>query len=328
MDAFAQFIRQANEYGKQKLPFFFLVDFECRNPLIVPLGEAAQRGIYFDIRGRTNVERDGKVSMPPFWLRTEPMAAEDYRRGFEIVRRELQKGNSYLLNLTYPTPIYTNYTLKQIFQSAEAAYKLLLEDQFVCFSPESFIKIAQNKIYTYPMKGTIDAATENAQQLLLGSEKERREHYTIVDLMRNDLASVATGIKVERFRYPEEVRTGRGAILQTSSEISGSLAADWRQHIGTILSRLLPAGSVSGAPKERTLSIIRQAEAQARGYYSGVFGIFEGDRLQSAVAIRFIRRHKDRLFFHSGGGITLQSRAEEEYQELLRKVYVPLRGKD
>ena len=122
----------------------------------------------------------------------------------------------------------------------------------------------------------------------------------------------------------EEIRTELGAILQTSSEICGELTENWQAQIGTILAKLLPAGSISGAPKEKTVQIIQQAENQPRGYYTGVFGIFDGESLQSAVAIRFIEQTDNGLVFRSGGGITVQSDVQEEYRELIQKVYVPL----
>ncbi len=322
---FQHFIRQADEYGGKRQPFFFLIDFEQQKPLICPLEQAAEQGIYFAIQGRHNIDWQTDLPVEPFYLHKSPMTLAQYQAGFELVQEELQKGNSYLLNLTYATEIQTNYDLKQLFQHSQAAYKLYVQDQFVCFSPECFVRIEQDKIYTYPMKGTIDAALDNAEALLLGSPKEEREHYTIVDLMRNDLATVAQHIEVSRFRYVEKIQTARGAILQTSSEIYGHLAADWQAQIGSTLAKLLPAGSISGAPKEKTVRIIRQAEGQARGYYSGVFGVFDGDGLQSAVAIRFIERRADKLYFRSGGGITRHSRLQEEYDELLQKVYVPLK---
>ena len=254
----------------------------------------------------------------------KPIALNQYEQGFHLVQHELQKGNSYLLNLTYPTEIKLSGNLTQIFHSVEAPYKLLFKDQFVCFSPESFVQIRQNKIYTYPMKGTIDASQPNAKANLLKDEKEQREHYTIVDLMRNDLAMVAKNIKVSRFRYIDSIYTEQGEILQTSSEIYGELKDNWQNKIGSILATLLPAGSISGAPKEKTVSIIQQAEKQERGYYTGIFGIFNGENLNSDVAIRFIEQRGDKFYFRSGGGITIQSQLEDEYQELIAKVYLPI----
>lgn len=322
---FNRFISQANAFGKQRRPFFFLIDFEQRKPLIFPLSEAASQGIRFDIRERTNTPDEENDRLPELELTASPIAFERYKNGFDLVQRELQKGNSYLLNLTYPTAIATNYNLAEIFQRSRAPYKLLLDNRFVCFSPECFVQIEGERIFTYPMKGTIKASEPDAEKRLLDDEKERREHYTIVDLMRNDLATVAEMIEVRRFRYVERVGNGERAVLQTSSEICGRLPENWQAHIGSILAELLPAGSISGAPKEKTLEIIRRAEGSERGYYTGIFGIFSGDGLDSAVAIRFIERQGEQLYFRSGGGITRHSVAENEYAELIAKVSIPLK---
>ncbi len=325
---FRDFAQQANYFGQNKLPFFFLIDFEQQKPIILPIEQAAKENIFFTIlqpQGiKSNVDWHFEFSAKDCHFSFNPMKFKDYQQGFELVKSELQKGNSYLLNLTYPSKIETNYSLMQLFQQTKASYKLLFKNEFICFSPEPFIQIYENKIYTYPMKGTINATLENAEQQLLNSQKELREHYTIVDLMRNDLAIVAKNIEVKRFRYVEKIHTERGAILQTSSEICGELEENWRHNIGHILAALLPAGSISGAPKEKTVEIIQQAEQQKRGYYTGVFGIFDGKTLQSAVAIRFIEKRSDGYYFRSGGGITIQSDIEDEYNELCAKVYLPL----
>ena len=86
---------------------------------------------------------------------------------------------------------------------------------------------------------------------------------------------------------------------------------------------MLPAGSISGAPKPKTLEIIRSVEDGKRGYYTGVYGFFDGTNLDSAVAIRFIETHNQTFYYRSGGGVTSQSNCAEEYQELLDKIYVP-----
>ncbi|MBN6065481.1 aminodeoxychorismate synthase component I [Aggregatibacter actinomycetemcomitans] len=317
------FIQLANRFGKTKTPFFFLIDFEQQKPILCPLNETAEQSIFVQFPGYTNVNWQ-EATPEAFCLHKKPMDFTAYQPGFELVQRELHFGNSYLLNLTYPTPIETNYSLRQLFWQSRAKYKLLFKDQFVCFSPECFVNVRDNRIFTYPMKGTIDATLPDAQTLLLNNPKEQREHYTIVDLMRNDLATVAKNIQVTRFRYVEEIQTEQGAILQTSSEICGEVEENRQGQIGSILANLLPAGSISGAPKEKTVQIIQQAEQQPRGYYTGIFGIFDGESLQSAVAIRFIEQTGKGLFFRSGGGITIQSDAQEEYRELIQKVYVPL----
>jgi para-aminobenzoate synthetase component 1 len=86
----------------------------------------------------------------------------------------------------------------------------------------------------------------------------------------------------------------------------------------------LPAGSITGAPKAKTVEIIKQTENYTRGFYTGIFGYFDGVNLDSAVMIRFIENENGRLFFKSGGGITSMSEVQKEYEELIQKIYVPI----
>jgi para-aminobenzoate synthetase component 1 len=207
---------------------------------------------------------------------------------------------------------------------SQARYKLLYRDKFVVFSPEIFVQIINGQIYSYPMKGTIDADIPGAKEILLNDEKEMAEHVTIVDLIRNDLSMHASDVRVEKFRYIDTLHTSNKKLLQASSRISGRLPEDYLSRLGDIIFSMLPAGSISGAPKPETLRIIREAEDGDRGYYTGIMGYFDGRDFDSAVLIRFIENREGELFYRSGGGITFLSDPEKEYQELIDKVYVPV----
>lgn len=154
--------------------------------------------------------------------------------------------------------------------------------------------------------------------------KEAAEHATIVDLIRNDLSIVASHVRVERYRYIDVLQTNRGPILQTSSEICGELPEDYKRQLGDILFSMLPAGSITGAPKKKTMQIIREAEGYERGFYTGITGYFDGDNMDSAVMIRFVEQEADGMYFKSGGGITFKSDARNEYEEMKQKIYVPI----
>ena len=233
-------------------------------------------------------------------------------------------GNSFLTNLTCRTPVDTNLTLKDIYDHSKAIYKLWVKDTFTVFSPEIFVRIHQGKISSYPMKGTSDASIPSAAQLLMNDPKEAAEHATIVDLIRNDLSMVANQVSVSRYRYIDTLQTNQGAILQTSSEIQGVLPENYPEHLGELIFRLLPAGSITGAPKKKTMQIIREAETYDRGFYTGIMGYSDGTNLDSAVMIRFVEQEGEKMYFKSGGGITCQSDAESEYNEMKQKVYVPI----
>jgi para-aminobenzoate synthetase component 1 len=199
-----------------------------------------------------------------------------------------------------------------------------MKDTFVVFSPECFVKIKDGFIHSFPMKGTIDASLPNARNKILYDPKELAEHVTIVDLIRNDLSTVSDRVNISRFRYVDEIKTTSKTLLQVSSEIIGQLASDYPSQIGDILASLLPAGSVSGAPKAKTLEIIKKSERETRGYFTGVAGYFDGENLDSAVLIRFIEENENKFYYRSGGGITTQSNVIDEYNEAIAKIYVPV----
>ena len=182
----------------------------------------------------------------------------------------------------------------------------------------------EGTIRTYPMKGTIDAAVPDAEAKILANEKEMAEHVMVVDLLRNDLGIVGREVRVERFRYVDRIETADKTLLQVSSRIRAKLAPDWRSRLGEILERMLPAGSVTGTPKRKTCEIIDAIEEHERGFFTGIFGVFDGKSLQSAVMIRFIEQTPEGLVYKSGGGITIDSDAEAEYREMIDKVYLPI----
>ncbi len=300
-----------------------MIDFECERPVMVPLAEAAAKGLFYNFRGITNEEQLIPDPFIPLEFSKMPKSFEEYLHAWEIVMKGLKFGNSYLVNLTMATPIEINISLKAVFQRSTAPYRLLAGDDFVVFSPECFVKIEKNTILSFPMKGTIDAGIPGAAEILMNDPKELAEHNTIVDLIRNDLSMVSSGVKVNRFRYLDHITTNQRNLLQASSEISGLLPSDWNSCLGDIIATLLPAGSISGAPKRKTVEIIHEAEQGPRGFYTGVCGIFDGSNLDSAVMIRFIGKENGKFVYRSGGGITINSVARKEYQELIDKVYVP-----
>ncbi len=311
-----------NRYGSESKPFLFGIDFDVAHGFFFDICEAADHGVLYSINGISNV-LDRGYNYEPVELKKHPIARRIYQLAFDHVQHHLRIGNSYLTNLTFPTDIELNIGLKEIFTRSRARYRLLFHNSFVVFSPEIFVQIEAGTIRSFPMKGTIDASMENAESVILHDEKETAEHNTIVDLIRNDLSIVATDVSVERFRYIETLRTNQKTLLQVSSEISGKLPKDYPSRLGDIFQKLLPAGSISGAPKKKTVEIIKQAEAYDRGFYTGVFGYFDGQRLDSGVMIRFIKNDNGQLTFFSGGGITVKSEADKEYNELIDKVYVP-----
>ncbi len=323
MNHLARAVSAMNDWGKRGVPFLFIFDFSLQSPFVQELTHVDSQQLLFSVNGIKNYESPRRP-LQAAYLKTYPITFSEYQSKFNLVQQHIQAGNSFLVNLTCPTPIETNITLKEIFLYSNARYKLWWRDHFVCFSPEIFVQIRDGKIASFPMKGTIDASIPHAQQLILQDFKETAEHHTIVDLIRNDLSIIAKNVHVARLRYVEQVHTNGKTLLQVSSKIVGDLNKNFAENLGDLLFQLLPAGSISGAPKAKTLDIIQEAEQYERGFYTGIFGIFDGVNVDCGVMIRFIEQTPNGLIYKSGGGITALSEAEKEYQEMVDKVYLPL----
>ena len=318
-------VRKMNQLGVSGRSFMFIVDYKQEHVWVAEPDSIDPDEVLYDLNGFTNVITSGKkFPEKPFEWEALPVSYEAYSRSFQTVSGHIHAGNSYLVNLTCATPVRTNLTLEEIFYFSRSIYKLWVKDRFVVFSPEIFVRLENGFIYSYPMKGTIDASLPNAREQILADKKEEAEHATIVDLIRNDLSQVASEVTVSRYRYIDELQTNKGRLLQVSSEIRGKLPDNWKGTLGDILFCLLPAGSITGAPKKKTMEIIEEAETYERGFYTGVMGYFDGNRLDSAVMIRFLEQEGNRLLFKSGGGITSQSDLQSEYNEMKQKVYVPI----
>jgi para-aminobenzoate synthetase component 1 len=309
-----------NTLGASRTPFLFIISYDKTKIFAQPLA-LLDSDIFYKLQDWRNypVKKRDKT----FTFSKKPVDFSTYADTMERILEEIRSGNTYLLNLTFQTPVESSFSLKEIFTYARAKFKLYFKGEFTCFSPERFVEIEGDTIATYPMKGTIDADIPDARAKILANEKEMAEHVMIVDLMRNDLGIIGSDVKVEAFRYVDRIKAGNKELLQVSSKITAKLEADWRDRIGTLLDELTPAGSITGTPKKRTTEIIAETEAYERGFYTGIFGVFDGESLRSGVMIRFIEEENGRLLYKSGGGITIDSDAQSEYAELVDKIYLP-----
>jgi para-aminobenzoate synthetase component 1 len=317
-------IQKMNLLGAQQKPFLFVIDFEMEKPMVLALEDIDPARIRYKFQDVKNYDISPFHHVENFLFEKFPVGYETYQDAFSKVMSELLFGNTFLTNLTFPTKIKSNLSLLTLFNKSRARYKLYMDGKFIVFSPESFVQIKDGKISSYPMKGTIDADLPDAQNRLMSDEKEIAEHYTIVDLIRNDLSMVSDKVEVTKFRYLDLIQTTHKRLFQTSSAIEGILAADYSAFLGDIIFTLLPAGSISGAPKKKTVEIIKSAEGQKRGYYTGIMGYFDGKNVDSAVMIRYIEQKNGEMFFRSGCGITALSDCMSEYNEMIDKVYVPI----
>ena len=335
-----EIIHRINQLGKEGNPFLFIINYKGDLAFIKRLSDIHPEECLYDFEGVSNLKETYIPLSAPITWQIENPRYQDYKRSFDIVKSNIMAGNSYLVNLTCKVAVTCNLTLRDVFLHTNGKYKLWLKkpnqlsssedtptpqcESFVCFSPESFVKIKNGRIYSYPMKGTLDATIPHAEELLMSDKKEAAEHATIVDLIRNDLSRVAEDVRVDQYRYMELLHTNKGDILQTSSEISGRLPEHYANTLGDILTEQLPAGSITGAPKDKTMQIIHEAEGYERGFYTGIMGIYQNGELNSAVMIRYIEQEDNQLYFKAGGGITSKSEFLKEYEEVLQKIYLPI----
>lgn len=322
-------------WGHNKTPFFALVDFDG-NLAAAPLENADfshesgvfQGGISLSsgkVRFKLNVAPQHRGAAPaypsssPLLKILKKPEEVQVTQAIRSLQAELGDGFSYLVNFCSQTSVSLHEPLESLFSRSAAPFTVWLEDEFISFSPEPFVTVTAGRIVTSPMKGTgYDAAA------LLADAKEQAEHATIVDLLRNDLGRVAGDIRIDDYRYLTEIPQADARVLyQTSTRISGRMPPDWQSRIGEWLPRLLPAGSISGAPKKKTVELIHKYETEPRGFFTGIAAAFDGESFYSCVLIRYVDVSGPVQKFRSGAGITIYSDPASEYREILSKVYIP-----
>ncbi|MEJ7741841.1 MAG: aminodeoxychorismate synthase component I [Nocardioidaceae bacterium] len=253
------------------------------------------------------------------------MSEVAYAAAFASVQEHLRRGNSYETNLTFQTAIEsstpaleTYRRLRRLNPAPYAAYLHHLGTSVLSSSPERFVKIdAERHVETRPIKGTTPRfpdplADAASAELLRTCDKFRGESLMIVDLLRNDLSRVCDvgSVQVTDLMHVESYAT----VHQLVSTIEGRLRAD----VSTVaaVQAIFPGGSMTGAPKERTMQIIAEVESGARGVYAGALGWIDADgSADLSIIIRSLVHHRGTYAFGTGGGITVRSEEEEEYAE-------------
>jgi len=246
----------------------------------------------------------------------------------------LAAGESYEVCLTdqisttaSPDPLELYCGLRRSNPAPFAAYLKLGEVAIVSSSPERFLSVDRDRqVQARPIKGTAprasDSVTDEALRTeLMNDEKTFAEHLMIVDLLRNDLGRVCAvdSVRVSEFMAGERYRT----VHQLTSTITG-LLADGRTPVDCVRA-CFPGGSMTGAPKLRTMEIIDDIERVARGVYSGALGYFGLDgSVDLSIVIRTIVMRPGQTTIGAGGAIVTQSDPEQEFEELLLKARAPM----
>ena len=257
-----------------------------------------------------------------------------YLADIERSQAELEAGESYEVCLTdqfstdaSPDPLALYRQLRRSNPSPFAALLRFGELAVVSSSPERFLSVGRDRrVMARPIKGTVSRSPDPAEDAarraeLAEDEKTRAEHLMIVDLLRNDLGRVCD---VDSVRVPDlMVVEPYATVHQVVSTIVGRLE-DRRNPVECVRA-CFPGGSMTGAPKERTMEIIDGLEAEARGVYSGSIGYFGADGSTDLnIVIRTVVMRPGRTTIGAGGAIVMQSDPEEEFEEILLKARAPM----
>jgi para-aminobenzoate synthetase component 1 len=259
-----------------------------------------------------------------------------YLDRIESIKEQIRCGNTYQTNLTQqmsislPELLPTAAIFERLCRHNPAPFAAFIErsdSTVISASPERFFRISKGIIEASPIKGTRPRGNNRAEdealrQDLLSSEKDRAENTMIVDLLRNDLGRVCEygSISVTELCAIQELPT----LFHLVSTIQGKLRVDTPP--SQILEALFPCGSITGAPKLRTMKIIDELETEPRGLSMGAIGIYIPDgkfglpgTLDLSVAIRTMVIRDKIATFNVGGGIVIDSDPENEYEESLIK---------
>ena len=251
-----------------------------------------------------------------------------YNQIIAKIKNYLKSGEVYQINYTQPISLeligkeFDLYlSLLKTANPSYSAYLNLNSKTYLSMSPENFFTKINNKISSYPIKGTrmrsnIDSEDIDLKIELMNSEKDKAEHLMIVDLIRNDLGKICQygSIKVNDLFHVKSFNT----VHHMVSDINGTLKDNISET--NIFEALFPGGSITGAPKQRAIEIIDQIENYSRGIYTGAMGIISnnGDMIFN-IAIRTLTLENQKAEYPVGGGVVWDSTAKGEREEAIQK---------
>lgn len=284
--------------------------------------------LYFEVYEGAKTQRNKNANN---YYVLNPIAQIDYKtyeNAINQIKEEIAEGNTYQVNYTYDYEIKTEMNGYELYNAVlpnqKTPYNAYIKNKYeeiLCFSPELFFTLEENKICTKPMKGTVkrgvNAEEDRANiEFLKNDIKNRAENVMIVDLLRNDLSKIAkTGsVKVDKLFEVETHKT----VHQMTSEISAELEEGTTLY--EIFEALFPCGSVTGAPKVNTMEIIERLETGKRGVYCGAIGLITPEKTVFSVPIRTLQGVNGTYTCRVGGAIVWDSTPEEEWEETLTKI--------
>ncbi|MFE7064920.1 anthranilate synthase component I family protein [Sutcliffiella sp. NPDC057660] len=262
---------------------------------------------------------------------------ESFMEAVEKVQEYIAQGDVFQVNLsvrqaerllTHPMEIYT--ALRKINPSPYMGYLQFPEFQLVSGSPELLVKKKGKVVSTRPIAGTRSRGKTDAEDLqlakeLIENEKERAEHVMLVDLERNDLGRVCQygTVEVNEFMAIEKY----SHVMHIVSNVQGVLAQD--KDVDDIIEATFPGGTITGAPKVRTMEIIEELEPVRRSVYTGSIGWigFDGD-MELNISIRTMIAKDGMAYVQAGAGVVVDSVPKREYKESLKKAAALWKAKE
>ena len=256
------------------------------------------------------------------------LSREQYGQAFDKVKQYIRDGDCYQVNLSqrfsvgFEGDTWSAYLKLRNFNPAPyAAYINLPSGAVLSSSPERFLRVTDNQVETKPIKGTkhrsVFAYEDKALAVcLLESDKDRAENLMIVDLLRNDISKVCESgsVVVPKLFALETYAT----VHHLVSTITGRLAA--HKNSIDLMRGCFPGGSITGAPKHRSMEIIEELEPHRRSIYCGsIFYLGFDGNMDSNICIRTLIKHSDQLYLNAGGGIVWDSNVDAEYKECFDK---------
>ncbi len=263
------------------------------------------------------------------------VSKEEYCKIVEKTKEYIRAGDIFqaVLSRQFTSPFHGNLrnayrVLRTTNPSPYMVYMNIDGEEIMSTSPETLVRLDQGRLVTFPVAGSRPRGTTREEDLalerdLLADEKELSEHNMLVDLGRNDLGRICRFNSVEVTAYKMIHRYSK--IMHICSQVEGDIRQDCDGL--SAVEAVLPAGTLSGAPKIRACEIIEELESQQRGIYGGALGYldFTGN-LDTCIAIRMAVKKDDMVYIQAGGGIVADSVPEKEYEESANKAMAVMKA--
>ncbi len=277
------------------------------------------------------LQSGARAAFKPLHLETPLTPAHDkaaFSLMVEHAKHHIFEGDIFQVVLSNPLTakasgsIFDVYRTLRVMNPSPYMFYFVSDDvEIAGASPETLAKLQDGKLYTFPLAGTRPRgrnAEEDAEleKGLLADEKEKAEHNMLVDLGRNDLGRISRIGSVKVTRYMDVLRYSH--VMHIGSTVEGDIRED-KDAVDAIDS-VLPAGTLSGAPKLRACQIIEEEESRKRGIYGGAIGYLDfSGNMDTCIGIRLAYKKKGVLCIQSGAGLVADSVPEKEYQECINK---------